>query len=92
MDEVKAAVEVHKDPRGFVATEEVARAVRSLMTEPAGQAARSNVEKLRELALNAVAKGGSAENNLKKFIAEVKSWRHADSTLPLLQTLAQDGA
>jgi hypothetical protein len=50
----------------------VCRAVKSLMTEGPGRAARDNVQKLRDLSFNAVvADRGSVQTNCQTFIQEL---------------------
>ncbi len=73
MDDVKAAIEVQQSSDRRVTKAEVARAVKSLLTEDAGRVVRENVEKLRDLALKAVAKGGSVERNCETFIKELQT-------------------
>jgi hypothetical protein len=73
VDDVKAAIEVQQSSDRRVTKAEVARAVKSLMTEDAGRVVRENVEKLRDLALKAVAKGGSVQRNCETFIKELQT-------------------
>ncbi|CAM6016420.1 unnamed protein product, partial [Sphagnum balticum] len=73
VDDVKAAIEVQQSSERRVTKAEVARAVKSLMTEDAGRVVRENVEKLRDLALKAVAKGGSVQKNCETFIKELQT-------------------
>ncbi|CAN5963980.1 unnamed protein product, partial [Sphagnum jensenii] len=68
VDDVKAAIEVQQSSDRRVTKAEVARAVKSLMTEDAGRVVRENVEKLRDLALKAVAKGGSWHLEANKLV------------------------
>ncbi|CAK9213508.1 unnamed protein product [Sphagnum troendelagicum] len=70
VDDVKAAIEVQQSSDRRVTKAEVARAVKSLMTEDAGRVVRENVEKLRDLALKAVAKGGSSDNKVEEWICQ----------------------
>lgn len=72
VDEAKTALEVHKGPNAFVSREEVARAVRQLMTEPEGEV-RANVGKLREQLKEAVSKDGSVQRSIENFLAEIRS-------------------
>jgi hypothetical protein len=73
VDDVKAAIEVQQSSDRRVTKAEVARAVKSLMTEDAGRVVRENVEKLRDLALKAVANGGSVQRNCETFIKELQT-------------------
>jgi hypothetical protein len=73
VDDVKAAIEVQQSSDRRVTKAEVTRAVKSLMTEDAGRVVRENVEKLRDLALKAVAKGGSVQKNCETFIKELQT-------------------
>ena len=79
MDVVKAALEVCKVTDKFVVRDTLAKAVRRLMTDPEGEAVKSNVKKLQSLALQAVAEGGSVQKNFKNFVEEVQAYRRRPS-------------
>ncbi len=62
---VDIAIEVQRGSKGVVTKAEVTRAVKSLMSDSAaGRVTRNNIEKLRDLALDAVSKGGFSATKL----------------------------
>lgn len=71
VDELQAAIEVHKGADGMVSHEEVVRGVRVLMGEPEGDKVRANVGKLRDKMKEAVSKDGSVQRHIIAFLAEV---------------------
>jgi len=81
VDGVKAALEVCKVTDKFVVKETLAKAVRRLMTDPEGEAVKSNVKKLQSLALQAVAEGGSVQKNFQNFVEEVRAYKRRRPSL-----------
>jgi len=73
VDDVKAAIEVCTVTDDFVTKERISQAVRSLMSGSEGEIAKTNVRKLRHLAVAAVEEGGSVQKNLEDFLQELRS-------------------
>lgn len=75
MDEVKVGIELRKVTDEFVTKERIGEAVRFFMRDRASVS--NNVRKLQTLAMEAVSEGGSVEQNLEDFIAELGFGKHA---------------
>ena len=76
MDEARAALEFKKGSHGIVEADEVTKVVKQLFQGEEGKVVRGHVAKWRELAMKAVAPGGSSTQNLKKFVEEITSHRN----------------
>ncbi|XP_024386159.1 UDP-glycosyltransferase 72B1 [Physcomitrium patens] len=73
VDDIKLAVEVHKNDDGLVESAEVARAISLLMDENTGSGIRSWFVKMQQLAHKAIGEGGSSKTNLKTLVDRLKS-------------------
>lgn len=64
-------VKVNADEKGIVKREEIEMRIRQIMEGKAGKDIKRNAERWKELAKEAVAEGGSSDNNIEEFIAEL---------------------
>ncbi|XP_042501559.1 UDP-glycosyltransferase 74B1 [Macadamia integrifolia] len=62
-----------EDDKGTVGREELQLRLREVMDGKRSQEMRRNADKWRELAKKAVSKGGSSDNNINEFVAQVCS-------------------
>lgn len=77
MDDVKAGIEMCKVTDEFVTKERIEEVVRFF--SKAGTKVRDNVRKLQRMAMAAVQAGGSVEQNLDDFVAELRFGKHAET-------------
>lgn len=81
VDTVKSAIELEENeytkeeleseevmPVRFVSKHEIEKKARSLMLEPEGAAARENMQKLRAIARDTNAPGGSSSRNFEAYV------------------------
>ncbi|ERN20295.1 UDP-glycosyltransferase 74E1 [Amborella trichopoda] len=69
----KMGVRVEVDEKEVVRSGEVERCIREVMEGERGAELRRNAQRWKDLAWEAVAEGGSSDNNIKKFVANMSS-------------------
>ncbi|KAJ8755454.1 hypothetical protein K2173_019252 [Erythroxylum novogranatense] len=69
----KVGVRVKADENGIVTRDEIESCVREVMESERGKEMKKNVEKWRELAIEAVSEGGSSDKNVDEFISNLVS-------------------
>ncbi|ERN20296.1 UDP-glycosyltransferase 74E1 [Amborella trichopoda] len=67
----KMGVRAEADEQEVVRRGELKRCIREVMEGERGAELRRNAQRWRDLALEAVAEGGSSDNNIKEFVAKV---------------------
>ena len=70
-DVFRTGIRLKQDSDGFVATEEVERAIEEIVVGPSSEEIKKNARELKRAAREAVADGGSSDRNIQSFVDEI---------------------
>lgn len=70
-DVFRTGIRMEQDGDGFVATEEVERAIEKVLEGPTSEEFKKNATELKRAARETVAHGGSSDRNIQSFVNEI---------------------